>query len=668
MLYREIPFLRIIVPLCLGIISGLYIHPGIYACLIIFFTGLSGVIISISFNKNLTNYFYGISFSIALFACGMILYSVEKSSISDLRPVKTMFISELTDYPEEKENSYMLSVKLSRATFADDTLHIKGSMVLYHKKDSIMASLLPGDILIFRTTPSEIVNRGNPGEFNYRFYMESKGIRYSGFISAGDLVSVQKPAHRKLKANALIIRNNIISMYEKRGITGERLALVAAITLGQKNMLDPEQKQNFIRAGVMHIMAVSGLHAVILSLFVMSLLFFLKRRFNVMRILITVIFLWAFAFVTGLTPSVLRATLMFSFLQAGNLMKRRVNGINSVLASSFVLIMIRPSVIFDAGFLLSYAAVLYIIGFYHDLYLKISFRYWLPDKIWQSVAVTLVAQAGTLPLTIMFFNRFPTLFIITNLLIVPLSSILIVAGCLIPMTFPIVPVSTFLAHILDKLTELTEIMTASAASLPCSSIELIGLSPVECILLTIAISLLVYYLLRFSPFTIKYPIAAFLIFSLAFTMNDIRTRRTNELIVYNTVGKSTVGIKTGKLLTLYTESEDIPPEVVRHVSAMRLRVVNNINTKPCFLRVGKETVLIADTLKPEWLNSNKPSVIVLTGTRPVVAKSAIRKITTESFLILTEAPSSWRISRPATLSDDIRVWLVRKSGAYRCKI
>ena len=112
-----------------------------------------------------------------------------------------------------------------------------------------------------------------------------------------------------------IIREKIIEMYKLRGVSEERLPLVSAIILGQKNKIDQEQKQNFIRAGVMHIMAVSGLHAVILSLFVFNVLFFLKGRFNIIRILVTVLILWAFAYVTGLTPSVLRATLMFTFLQ-----------------------------------------------------------------------------------------------------------------------------------------------------------------------------------------------------------------------------------------------------------------------------------------------------------------------------------------------------------------
>ena len=251
---------------------------------------------------------------------------------------------------------------------------------------------------------------------------------------------------------------------------------MAAITLGQKNMLDADQKNYFIKAGVMHIMAVSGLHTVILSLFVFNVLFFLKGRFNIIRILITLTILWSFAFVTGLTPSVLRATMMFSFLQAGTLLKRPVNGINSVLASAFVLMLIRPSVIFDAGFLLSYSAVIYIIAFYKDLYQKLTFKYSLTDKIWQSAAVTIVAQAGTLPLTIALFNRFPAYFILTNIIIVPLSSLLVIIGCLIPLLFPVKFLSHLLAMLLNSLTGLTELLTQTASSLPFASIENIGMT------------------------------------------------------------------------------------------------------------------------------------------------------------------------------------------------
>jgi competence protein ComEC len=323
-------------------------------------------------------------------------------------------------------------------------------MIIYCKKELFTGTYKPGDRLIVRCTPREIINKGNPYEFDYRFYMENNGFRYLSFINGNDIISHEIPERRSIVHRALIIRHRIVEIYRERGISEKRLPLVAAITLGEKSMLDREQKQNFIKAGIMHVMAVSGLHAIILSLFIFKLLFFLKGRFNILRIALTILFLWAFAFITGLTPSVLRATLMFTFMQAGSLMRRRVNAVNSVLASAFILILIRPSVIFDAGFLLSYSAVIFIIVFYRDFYLKLYFKKKPVDWIWQSAAVTMIAQAGTLPLTIMLFNRFPTWFILTNVIIVPLTSVVIIAGCLIPLLYPVRILSILIGTALDS--------------------------------------------------------------------------------------------------------------------------------------------------------------------------------------------------------------------------
>ncbi len=422
------------------------------------------------------------------------------------------------------------------------------------------------------------------------------------------------PYHRKLKDRALIIREKIIDMYEKRGITGERLALVAAITLGQKNMLDQEQKQNFIRAGVMHIMAVSGLHAVIISMFVLNLLFFLKRRFNLLRVILTVLILWTFAFVTGLTASVLRATLMFSFIQTGTLIKRNVNSINSVLASAFILIIIQPSVIFDAGFLLSYSAVIFIICFYRDLYLISGFKSWLADKIWQSVAVTLLAQSGTLPLTISAFNRFPTWFILTNLIIVPLSSFLIIIGCLIPLTYPLEFISHPLALLLNWLTGVTEILTEKAASLPFSTIENLGMGSLESILLFFTIFFSLWFLFNRRSFPVRYPLYSLLIFCLTDSVRDISGRTTCELIVYNTIGTDVIGIRTGKILDAYTDSELLPQEVLRHSASAGLRIMQHtLNEKFSLIRTGDNKILVSNFMNNNLLEATKPEHIILTG-------------------------------------------------------
>jgi competence protein ComEC len=259
-LHKEIPFLRIGLPLCGGVISGLYIKPDIIFLVLISITISAGFIFSRFYNKYQTNLLFGLTISVSIFICGLLLYTNEKESISTLKPEQTLFACTLSDYPEEKENSFRLKVKLNSMITQGGREHVNGSMILYYKKDSSLISLLPGDLLIIKCTPAEITNRGNPYEFDYRFYMENQGIRYYAFTGNKNIISHIAPRHRKLIHRALIIREKIIWMYKERGIEGERLALVAAITLGQKNMLDPEQKQNFIKAGVMHIMAVSGLH------------------------------------------------------------------------------------------------------------------------------------------------------------------------------------------------------------------------------------------------------------------------------------------------------------------------------------------------------------------------------------------------------------------------
>ncbi len=665
MLHKEIPFLRIGLPICAGIISGLYFEPDILLLVVTAIITISGLIYSLLFKRPETTLLYGLSLTILLFICGNLLYLNEINSISVLNQEKSLFYCTLSDYPEEKENSMMLTVKLKSKYATEGPKSINGSMRIYCNKDSSFDFFLPGDNLIIKCNPVEIVNRGNPYEFDYRFYMKNNHIRYYTLINSGDILFHKSPLHRRLSYKALIIRNKIIGMYKERGITGKKLALVAAMTLGQKNMLDPDQKQSFIKAGVMHIMAVSGLHTVILSLFVFNILFFLKRRFNALRIVITIIFLWAFAFVTGLTPSVLRATLMFSFLHAGNLMKRKVNGINSVLASAFVLILIRPSVIFDAGFLLSYSAVIYIIAFYNDFYNKVLFKNWISDKIWQSTVVTIIAQAGTLPLTVMLFNRFPTYFLLTNILIVPLSSLLIIIGCLIPILFPVHLISSFLALILNFLTGLTEFLTSQASSLPSSTIENIGMTTIDCAILTAGMFLLTSYILKKHSLSVLYPISVLLIFITSLTFRDISNRYSNELIVYNTPGISTIGIKTGKILNLYSDSISPAPEVIKHCSTLGLEIKSNklVNKNYC-LKAGTKKILICNTSDNVLIDKYLPDIVIITELRPDTRKLNKAKQHTERVIISSKSPSGFKT--PANKFSESRenIYFVNKSGAF----
>ncbi len=665
MLHKEIPFLRIGLPLCAGIISGLYIEPDNCLLLLSVVITVSGFIVSLFINRYPNNIVFGLAINSALFICGYLLYKNERESLSVLKPEPAMFCCTLSDYPVEKNNSYMLTVKFNCRITNRGPEALKGKMIVYSKKDSSFGTRLPGDRIILRCTPLEIKNRGNPYEFNYSFYMENHEIRYYCLTDDHDIIKYKMPNDRSFIYKALIIRERIINMYRELGVNGDNLAIVAAVTLGQKNLLDPERKQEFARAGVIHIMAVSGLHAMILSFFVLNILFFLKSRYNFVRVIAAILILWTFAFITGLTPSVLRASLMFTFLQAGNLMKRKVNAINSVLASAFVLILIKPTVIFETGFLLSYAAVIFIITFYQDLYQKLHINNRAADKVWQLAVIAVVAQAGTIPLTITLFNRFPTYFLLSNIIIVPLASLLIVSGCIIPVIFPLHFLSKFAGIFLNHLTGLISIITAKTSSLPFSSLENIGMQPVECILLTITIFLSGYYILKKKSVPILYPLLSLLLLIITSTSIEILTRNSNELIVYNIPQSSGIGIRTGKILNLYSDSPEPAPEVLKHCSTMGLRLISHSLTDRTYcLDVNGSKILICTSADKEVLEKFRPEIIILRGSAPYWPYYSENDWSPSVIIVSSSASGGFRISPKNSDRESDKVYIVGKSGAY----
>lgn len=669
MLNKEIPFLRIVVPFCAGILSGLFLHPGkiflVCSGLII----ISGFTASLLLSSHRPNLLFGTTQFFTLFLSGLMLYRIEKTMLSSLEPVENKYLCTLTDFPEEKEKTFKFTAKIEYLIEKGVQIPLNGSLLLYCRKDGFPGYILPGDRMIINCIPAEIINRSNPDEFDYKFYMENHGIKYSSFISSKDIRGHYIPERRKLRYRALIIRENIIRMYSDRGITGERLAVVAALTLGQKNMLDPDQKQSFIKAGVMHIMAVSGLHAMILSLFVFNILFFLRKKFNTIRIIITILFLWAFAFVTGMTPSVLRASIMFSFLQTGKLLKRPVNNINSVLASAFFLMLDRPSVIFDAGFLLSYSAVLFIISFYRGLYLKINIHNRLADKIWQSAVVTIVAQAGTLALTISLFNRFPVYFILTNIIIVPLSSLVVITGCLVTLTYPLKFISEPLASLLSFLTGATETLTEKAASLPFSSIENIGMPPFESFLLFVTLFLILCCFIDRKSLRIQYPLAALLILMLTGTIRDISNKRSAELLVYNKTGASAVALRTGSTLNLYSDSFPAGQEVTRHCATRNLKMkVNMITRKIMCLKIGENRILVCDELNNNILHGTNSDLVVYNGSYHNLVKDLCPAQPLKALIITSQVPPGFSISFPEAGNRIDTIHYVSRSGAFRYRL
>ncbi len=612
MLNKEIPFIRIVVPLCAGIIVGLWVSPGVLFFVIAAILMSALLLVSRFFDKSLTNPLFGITACLSFFLYGLFLYTMEKNKINELPDNERIYVGVLEDYPTEKTNSFQLEIRLCGVMDNDGMLPVSGKIVLYHDKE-INDGLIPGNIMIFRFSPVRISNKGNPCEFDYRFYMENQGFKYYGFSDSEDIIELRSPKRRRFRYSALIFREKLLNIYRSNGIEGDRLAIIAAITLGEKGLLEQGQKEIFSKAGIMHIMAVSGLHAGIVSLLVSWLLFFLKGKLRPVRDIAAIAALWAFAFVTGLAPSVLRAGLMFSFLIAGRLMKRPVNPLNSLLASAFILIIASPSVIFSTGFQLSYMAVFYIISFEKHLSGIIDIKKPLPAYIWRSASTAVTAQAGTLPLTITSFNKFPTWFIFSNVLILPVATAALITGFLTLLTSPVHTISLTVAGILDKMIQLTEYLTKKAAALPLSTIDNIGMTVPECIILIVVITTAIRYMTNRKRLSPILPLITVLVFTATVTIKAFIVSHEDKIIVYNTIGYPAIAFQTGKNLILFSDSSSVT-EAQKHKATMGLDLdIIKLNRNPVRISALGKKVMITGKIDETLLKAINPDILLLKG-------------------------------------------------------
>jgi competence protein ComEC len=202
--------------------------------------------------------------------------------------------------------------------------------------------------------------------------------------------------------------------------------LASALLLGDRIGIDPNITQSFTEIGIIHLLAVSGLHV---GLVFQSLTFVLSfcfrgKRFKTLIAALSLGSLWSYALMTGLSPSVCRASLMLSLAILGSLIQRKIPAFNLLASAAFILIIIEPQIIFDIGFLLSFSAVFGIFAISHHLSQIRRINSKLIRAILIACTISVSAQLATLPFTLYYFGRFPVYFLIANLVAIPLASLI----------------------------------------------------------------------------------------------------------------------------------------------------------------------------------------------------------------------------------------------------
>jgi competence protein ComEC len=313
-----------------------------------------------------------------------------------------------------------------------NNLQVSGKSILNIKKDSLNNTLKVDDVYIIKTSLRDVNPPLNPGQFNYKNYLEKQYIYHQLFVTKEMLFDLKK-SHQTVFGIANKIREHINFKLIKYSFKPDELAIINAILLGQRQNISEDVYTSYRNAGAIHILAISGLHIGIILIMLSSIFKPLERlRYGIyIKTILIVLILWSFAIIAGLSASVTRAVSMFSIVAIGMHLKRPTNIYNTLAVSIFALLLFKPLFLFDVGFQLSYLAVFGIVSINPTLDNLWKPKYWLFKKLWQTLTVTLSAQIGILPISLFYFHQFPGLFFLTNLLIIPLLGIILGFGIII---------------------------------------------------------------------------------------------------------------------------------------------------------------------------------------------------------------------------------------------
>jgi competence protein ComEC len=290
------------------------------------------------------------------------------------------------------------------------------------------------------------------------------------------------------------VQSRIIDILRKNIPQKKECGLAEALLIGYKNDLDRSLLQAYSNTGVVHVVAISGLH---LGL-IFSILNYLckpikhSNRGRILRVVIILAGLWLFSLLAGGSPSVLRSAVMFSSIVIGEYFSKRPSIYNNLASSAFFLLCYDPYWLWDLGFILSYSALISIVLFMKSVYNVFIFKNKILDNIWKLNAVTIAAQILTMPVLLYYFKQFPNLFIITNFVAVPLSSIILLGELILCAIHFIQPAALLLGKLLLVLIKFLNDSVEYIDSLPYSTTNGLSINFLQMIVLYLVIGLTWY--------------------------------------------------------------------------------------------------------------------------------------------------------------------------------
>lgn len=647
------PLARITIWFICGILTAYYFQPAFQLVIPAFSIGfIAFFFVCFTIRKNQKpNLFFGISTYFISFCIGVItlLFHTESLQKSNYLHCKEAFEvpQTITLIIREKLKSNSYNDRYIARLKSINNKDYSGKIIVNIQKDTVQDHIIIGSVISAKTILQPNSSNKNPNQFDYGKYLSDKQIYAQLYLNKGE-ISINKKSKKDLWYYSGCLHSRIYQHLKKADFSNSEMNVALALILGQRQEISPELVQDYQYAGATHILSVSGLHVGFIMLF-MS--FILKPIPNtpkgaLVKLVSILLSLALFAVISGLSPSVLRSVVMFSFLAVGNHLQRIGNIYHTLLASILLILLFEPYFLIDIGFQLSYLALFFILWL--QPLLK---NIWTPKHkitlfVWNALTVSFAAQIGTLPICLYYFHQFPGLFFITNIIVIPILSFIMITGIVVMLWAVILPPPMIVIVLFEKSIALLNSVIHYIASFKWFIIKDISFN---CYLL-IAFYLLIISVIFWSKKPDYSKTLAVLISIIVVQLSFFYTRKEiehkPEMIVYHAKKNTLISKRIGKNITLFSNDSLFLKTAKNNIfTAYQVsnfgRLESNTKIKNTLFFNGKK-IFIMDS-SGIYTKKMQPDILILTQSPKINLDRVLQEL--HPGIIIADASNSYSIQK-----------------------
>ncbi|MDB2419991.1 ComEC family competence protein [Flavobacteriaceae bacterium] len=544
-----------------------------------------------------------------------------------------------------------------------------GHVLLNIEKDSTRLLFNTGDLLFLKNKFEDIKTSLNPHQFNYKHYLKKQGINQQVYATHQEILLLDESKFSLLRFIDAF-RVNIQKSLRRYHFTEDELAVMNALLLGQRQEISKELSDNYSKAGAIHILAVSGLHVGIILLILSFVLKPLERvnKGILIKLVLVILFLWFFALLAGLSASVIRAVTMFSAIAIGQFFNKRNAIEHSLIFSMFIILLWNPLFLFDVGFQLSYTAVFGIIWVQPVLSQLWKPTFFIVDKGWQLITVSVAAQLGVLPISLFYFHQFPGLFFISNLIIIPFLGVIIGLGLVVLVLSYVSILPLFLEGFYGDIISILNKVVVFVARQENFLFSEISFSSVKMIFSYLFIISGFQLFLKLNAKRYFLFLGSILAFQCVFIVEKYTKAQKSELIVFHKSKNTIIGKRKGSSFEVYHSMDSL--QISSQKLLINYKVGENISSQN-YLKLSnlmyykKKVVLIIDKDGLYNIKELDSPIVVLRQSPKINLQRLVKKLK-PAIIIADGSNYKSYIENWKTTCKNLKIpfWTTYNQGAY----